>query len=153
MKTTHFERITTKPVTVQREVREEADVPVLDFTKGAVLELTNMNDLPNSQVFLNGTLLKGAHLVRVEVRLDHWGASKGHAVLHTTRGEVTLAISDYITTEGVVPTTVEWKAKAMPGVCSVPLCESTFASLRSSLHGQQVYVCNMHFEQLHPSRR
>jgi hypothetical protein len=112
MKTTHFERITTKPVTVQEEVREEAHVPVLDFNKGAVLEVTNIADLPNSQVFFNGVLLKGAVLVRVDVGRGYWGgASKGYAVLHTARGEMTLAISEFISTEGVTPTTVEWKKK------------------------------------------
>jgi hypothetical protein len=144
MKTTHFERISTKPVTIQQEVREVVDIPTLDCTTQPHIEVTNYPDIVNGMVLLNGVLLQGAKLMKFETRRV--------ASYHPTPSRVSVEIAlpfGRLVLEDVVlslnntacPGTAEWKVERPEGVCCVASCSAQC----SRLGPDNMYRCRSHY--------
>lgn len=112
--TFQFTRIVTKEVVRQEQVTEQAEVPVLDLTKEAVVEVLEGGD---GLVFINGILIKGAKWQRAETTFNQWGFSGGQVTLWTPHGGVKLPLTKYICNPTATPQTVAWKAKKLEGRC------------------------------------
>lgn len=157
MKTTRFERITTKPVTIEQQVREVVEVPTIACDVPPRVEVTNWGPdggNGNELVLLNGVLLAGARLHSYEETRDSfpslcgsvYGALRNRLTILLPYGKLMLENVNLVTTSTAAPCQVEWKAKHDPlGSSTCPCCASIReAVVRGVTLSTNSYTCPQH---------